>query len=85
MPAVTVEDLQHVHTGGDLHFQICGDGGGEFFSEGEIRFGVFAKKREGTVVFRNAAAFHHERSQCPRRTAETNERSLVAKFLAEQA
>jgi hypothetical protein len=80
-PAVAVENLDGIHARLDLHLQIGGDGGGEFFGQRIVSFRLLAKQVQGAGVFLGAAAFHHERGQRPRRTGETDERGAVAKFL----
>ena len=82
---MTVENLERVHAGVDLHLQISGDGGGEFPGERIKSFPVFPKEAQGADVFPGAAAFHHKRGQRPRRTREADERGLVAEFLPKQA
>ena len=83
MAAVAVEDLQRVNARGDLHLQIQSDGGSKLFRQRVIGFRVFAEQLQRATVFRHAGAFHHERCQRPRRSAEAEERGLVAEFLAQ--
>src|ERR1019366_8032517 len=82
MAAVAVENLERVRTGCDLHLQIGRDGGGQFFHQRGKSFFVGIEQRFCLRVFLGVAAFHHERRQRPRRTAETDERGLLAEFRA---
>ena len=83
MSAVAVKNLQRVHASGDLHLQIRGDGGGQFFHQFGKSFFVGLEQRFCLCEFFGAAALHHERRERPRRTAETDERGLFTEFLAQ--
>jgi hypothetical protein len=67
MPAVAVENLHGVHARGDLHLQIRGDGGGQFFRERKIVFGSSRKNCSARLYFgtlapsiMNVASVHGE-------------------------
>jgi len=76
---MAVKNLERVHAGGDLHLQISGDGSGEFFGERIISLPILPEEGQRAGVTFGAAAFHHERGECPWRTSEADERGLVAK------
>ena len=77
---MAVENLDGVHARLDLHFEISGDGSGEFFGQRVVGFPFLAKQIQGACVFLGAAAFHHKSGQRPRRAGETEERGAVAKL-----
>jgi len=49
LAAVTVENLERVSARAGLHVEVSRDGGGEFFSECEVRFPVFAEEGQARV------------------------------------